>query len=168
MIELVIKARNGDKSAFGILIEKHKQSMYKIARTYFSEPMDIDDAMGEAVLSCWKNIHTLREPKHFKTWLIRILINKCNEMASLHKDCVSLDSLSEYELPITQPEHSDDFSIIDAAEPKYRLVLLMYYGEGFKIREISDLTGLPQGTVSSQLKRGREQLAEKLAKEGLI
>lgn len=171
MTELVLLAKRGDKQAFAALIERNKQSLYKIARSYFSEPMDIDDAVAETICLCWKNIGTLRKPEYFKTWLCRILINTCNKMRASVKDTVPLDDMREYEIPAAPDgtDNNDGFSrLMELAGDRYRLVLLLYYGEGFKISEISGLTGMPQGTVSSYLKRGREQLARRLKEEDLF
>lgn len=43
---------------------------------------------------------------------------------------------------------------------KYRLVILLYYMEGFNIREISDILDMKESTVKSRLQRGRKQVAE--------
>ena len=74
--DLIKRARSGDTEAFIALIEAHRQSLYKVARGFFSEPMDIEDAISETVFSCWEHLSTLKRPETFKTWLTRILINK--------------------------------------------------------------------------------------------
>ena len=80
MKELISRAQSGDPEAFIQLIELNKQSLYKVAKGYFSERMDVEDAISETVSVCWEQISTLRNPEFFKTWLIRILINKCNDI----------------------------------------------------------------------------------------
>ena len=95
MTELVLSAKRGDKEAFSELIRRSEQTMYKIARSYFSEPMEIDDCIAETVCLCWKNIGKLKKPEYFRTWLCRILINTCGRMLRQRHDCVSLDELPE-------------------------------------------------------------------------
>ena len=171
MTELVILAKRGDKDAFAELIGRCEQSMYKIARSFFSEPMDIDDSMAQTVMLCWKNINRLKKPEYFKTWLCRILINTCKDMLSKRRGYVPLDELPENMQPAdrTASAEGDGFSrLMELADPRYRLVMLLYYGEGFKISEISGMTGLPQGTVSSHLMRGRQQLAKRLKEEDIL
>lgn len=77
---LVRKAMKGDADAFAELIRANMQSMYKTAWVYLGNEHDIADAMQEAVLACYEKIGTLKNTKYFRTWLIRILINKCNDI----------------------------------------------------------------------------------------
>ena len=170
MTELVLSAKRGDKDSFARLIELNRQTMYKIARSFFSEPMDIDDSIAETVLLCWKNIGKLKRPEYFRTWLCRILINTCKDMISQRRDHISLDELPENMQPAdsTARTEGDGFAaLMELTDPRYRLVMLLYYGEGFKVSEISGLTGLPQGTVSSHLMRGRQQLAKRLKEDDI-
>lgn len=168
MTDTVISAQRGDKQAFTELIGQNRQCLYKIARSYFREPMDIDDCVSEAICICWDKLGQLRKPEYFRTWLCRILINVCRSMLAKRSDCVSFDELREDELPAAV-DTMDDFSLLVGLTDKhYRLPLVLYYGEGFKISEISEMTGIPEGTVSSYLKRGREQLAKRLREENLI
>lgn len=177
MTELVLSAKRGDKEAFAELIERSKQSMYKIARSFFSEPMDVDDSIAETVLLCWKNIGKLKKPEYFRTWLCRILINTCSSMLSRRRQYVPLDELPENMQPASRGtipgedgvSGGDGFSaLMEMTDPRYRLVMLLYYGEDFKVSEISEMTGLPPGTVSSHLMRGRQQLAKRLKEEDIL
>lgn len=153
------QARSGDPEAFIALMEAHRQSLYKVARGFFSEPMDIEDAISETVISCWEHLSTLKKPEAFKTWLTRILINKCNDIKRQRKNIVPLEQLAEAAATSPGPDDTSFESLICAVSPPYRVVLILHYSEGYKAREIADLLRLPLGTVTSRLKRGREQLA---------
>ncbi len=168
MIELIRMAQRGNPEAFARLMERSKQSMYKVARAYLSIPMDVDDAISEAVLTCWVSIGKLRQPEYFRTWLVRIVINKCKDILSERCSTVPLEQLAESEQPSVYDESTDFDRLIMMLDERYRPVLVLYYGENMRIREISEATGIPEGTVSSHLKRGREQLAERLRKDGII
>lgn len=78
MNTLVKRAMNHDVDAFVELMEKNTASMYKVARAFLHNDDDIADAIQDTILTCLEKIGTLREPKYFKTWMIRILINHCN------------------------------------------------------------------------------------------
>ena len=95
MIEQIRKAREGDPDAFIQLMDAHKQAMYQVARGYFSNPMDVEDVLSETVLTCWERLGTLRRPEFFKTWLIRILINNCNDLIRSRRRLVPLDGIPE-------------------------------------------------------------------------
>ena len=77
---LIKKARQGDTDAFVELMERQKQSMYKVARSYLHREEDIADAMQETVLDCYEKLGQLKSDRYFSTWLIRILINNCNDI----------------------------------------------------------------------------------------
>ncbi len=168
MKELIQKAQSGDPEAFIQLIERSKQSLYKVARGYFTEAMDAEDAISETVMTCWEQISLLNKPEYFKTWLLRILINKCNDIKRKQKKTVALDSISEIAQPAADFEKLDYMTLMDRLSDTYRTVLILFYGEGFKAREISRILSMPIGTVTSRLKRGREQLAAILKERGAL
>ena len=101
----------------------------------------------------------LKKPEYFKTWLIRILINKCNDIKRKQRNIVSLDSLPEMAQQDADPGNLEYDNLMNAISDTYRVILILYYSEGFKVKEICKILNLPVGTVTSRLKRGREQLA---------
>ena len=74
--ELIKKAKNGDKGAFTDLIINIQDELYKIARMRLSSEEDIDDAIQETMISAFYGIKHLKHTQYFKTWIIKILINK--------------------------------------------------------------------------------------------
>lgn len=62
------------------MIEQNRQSMYKVARSYFQNEEDIADALQDTIEACYRSIPHLANPEYFRTWLIRITINKCNDI----------------------------------------------------------------------------------------
>ena len=56
---------------------KYEKSLFLLAVTYLHNTEDARDVVQEAALAAWRNLHTLRQPKYFKTWLTRIVINRC-------------------------------------------------------------------------------------------
>ena len=136
---LIRKAKKGDKDAFCRLMDEQVQSMYKVACAYLKNDEDVADAIQDTILSCYENLKSLKQNKYFKTWMIRILINKC-------KDILKRKNLVTY---------TDE-----PLDNKYRPVILLYYMEGFNIREISEILDMKESTVKSRLQRGRKQIAE--------
>ena len=81
MIEkLVKKAQKGDTEAFGKLIIILQEDLYKIARSRLKQEADIQDAVQDTIVTAFQTIKTLSKISAFKTWIIKILINKCNDM----------------------------------------------------------------------------------------
>lgn len=155
MEELIRRARAGDGAAFVELVEGQKSALYKVARSYLHNDADAADAIGETVLACFEKLDTLRQPRYFRTWLVSILIRKCQDILRERKRSVPLNEIVE--LGQDEPGHArtEFLSLLDSLDEKYRTVLLLYYGEGFTAREIAQATGLNTETVKTRLKRAR-------------
>ena len=118
--------------------------------------------LSETVLTCWERLGTLRRPEFFKTWLIRILMNNCNDLIRSRRRLVPLDGIPE---PAETIREDDLPGLLDQLERQTRLILILHYSQGYKTREIAKMLGLPHGTVTSRLKRGRDKLEKLLAEE---
>lgn len=156
---LIRKAKKGDKDAFCRLMDENVQSMYKIAAAYLKNDEDVADAIQDTILSCYENLRSLRKNRYFKTWLIRILINKCKDVMQKNKLVTFMDQIPE--TPFHEEYAAMEWAqVLETLDSKYRLVVLLYYMEGFSVREISDALDMKESTVKSRLHRGRKQIAE--------
>ena len=92
--------------------------------------------------------------------MTRILINKCKDILAKNQRTLPMEDLPE------NPSHPQGYSLaewnatLSLLDEKYRMVLLLYYMEGFSIREIAQILDLQEPTVKSRLQRGRRQLAD--------
>ena len=162
MKKLVRKARAGDADSFIALMEANKENMYKIAWSYLKCEADVADVMQETVLKCFEKIKTLDNPKFFKTWLTRILINNCNDIIRKGKTVELLADYQENEVA-EKPEDLRAFhELIQSLDEKYRTILVLYYVEGFKINEIAEILDVNINTISSRLQRSRAILKNEL------
>lgn len=158
MIQLVEKAIRGDVDAFLELMEKNSLAMYKVARGILKNDDDVADAIQDTILNCFEKIYTLRKPEYFKTWMIRILINECNQILG-HYQRVNMPG----ELPETAGQDASlaefEFKeMLELVDEKYRIILVLHYVQGFKISEIAELLELNENTVKTRLSRAREQI----------
>lgn len=80
MEQLVEQAKSGDRDAFEKLIMLLEKDLYRIAKLRLNNKEDIFDAVQETIIIAFQSIHKLRQPKYFKTWLIKILINQSNSI----------------------------------------------------------------------------------------
>lgn len=157
---LVKKAIKGDSEAFIHLMELNEVSLYKTAKAILANEEDIGDAIQETILAAYRNLNTLKKPKYFKTWLIRILINKCNDIINTNKKVVLLE---EY----TTTGYCDQTDIqlevqccMEALSKEQQTVLNLYYHQGFNTREIAQLLGENENTVKSRLTRAKKILKD--------
>ena len=164
-LELVKKAKNGDEAAFIRLMELQSDCMYKMAKTILKNEEDVADAMAETVLTCWEKISTLKKDRYVKTWMIRILLNKCYDLLRRKELLLTEDTVSETGAREEGYGMAEWEQVLQSLDEKYRLVMLLYYVDGFKIREISEILDIPAATVKTRLVRGRKQLSEEMKME---
>lgn len=165
MGQLIKKAMKGDADAFTELIEQNMQSMYKTAWVYLKNDMDIADAIQDTILACFENIDTLRNPKYFKTWLTRVLINKCNDIIRKRQYYEDIEVVQLEGQLDQQFERCEWKELLNSLEEKYSIVILMYYYDGLSVKEIGQALGLNPNTVLTRLRRGRQQLRKEFEKD---
>ena len=169
---LIKKAKKGDEEAFIKVIDEYMTQMYKIARSRLKDEDSIGDAIQETILAAFTNIKKLKETCYFKTWLIKILINKCNDIIKDNNVIYVEDynllvnaNLSYYE---SSGEKLDFESILNKLNNEYRLVVVMYYVNRLTIKEISEVLSEKEGTIKSRLSRARQQLKTHYSTENVL
>ena len=128
-------------------MDEHLQCMYKMASAYLKNDEDVADAIQDTILSCYENLKSLKQNRYFKTWMLRILINKCKDILKQKKQVTYTDKMPE--TPFYEEEYAakEWAQMLEPLDNKYRLVILLYYMEGFNIREISDILDMKESTV---------------------
>ncbi len=160
MDSLIRKAKRQDADAFCQLMDLHMQSMYKVANAYLKNDEDAADAIQDTILTCYEKLPTLRQNRYFKTWMIRILINKCNNILAKNRHLHPMETLPENGRRADGYDHVEWNATLMLLDEKYRIVLLLYYMEGFSVKDIAQILDLKEPTVKSRLQRGRRQLAD--------
>lgn len=164
MGNLVLKAQKGDKKAFMELIKSNEKSMYKVARAMVFNEEDIKDVFQDTIIKAYESIEKLKEPQYFSTWLIRILINNCNDVIKKRKKVISLEIVKE-ESYKEKFKNVDLYMAINELEEDLKMVIIMFYFMDMAIKDIAKAQSIAEGTVKSRLNRARKKLEEKLSKE---
>ncbi len=155
-------AKKGDKEAFSKLIQEIKIKLYKTGMAILKNDDDVCDALQETLINAYTKITTLKNPKYFNTWIIRIMINNCYEIIRKNNRVSKITEKIEqsidnyYEIYCAQ---SDLENILKQLDEDLRLVTVLYYYDDLKVKEISKLLNIPEGTVKSRLSRARKILA---------
>lgn len=158
--KLVKQAQNGDADAFVQLMEENRQKMYKVVICYVNNPEDAADIMQDTMLTVFEKIRDLKEPGYFKTWLTRILINKCKDFLDKRSWEIAFGEMPEKAYSDTALDHLMYEELIQAVDEQYRDILVLHYVEGFKAKEIAEVLGMKDATVRTRLRRGRENLMQ--------
>ena len=137
--------------------------LYRISCGMLQNPQDRMDAVQEATIKAWANVAKLRRAEFFETWLTRILINECHNILKARRNIVSLESLPERGAYEGSNKPLRDALL--ALEMDLRLPVLLYYMEGYKLREIAEILRIPEGTVKTRMVRAKKILKTLLEEE---
>jgi RNA polymerase sigma-70 factor (ECF subfamily) len=158
----VLRAQKGNHDAFVHIIGMCEGPMYRIAKSILHSDAECADAMQETIEKAYKSIKKLNEPRYFKTWLIRILINECRKISKIRQRVIPVPAIEELSY---HPRMAESFALSEAVrrlDEELRVIVNLYYVEDLPVKEVASLLGQPEGTVKSRLARAREKLANEL------
>lgn len=155
---LINKARRGDKEAFVDLMKVNELALYKVAKSILKNDADVEDAMQETILTALEKITSLKEESYFKTWLTKILINKCNDILRKNKITVQMEEFYDAGYTENFIDHISMKEGLKILTQEQQLVLDLYYVMGFNAREISEMLSEKESTIKVRLFRSRNKL----------
>lgn len=148
-----------DKNFFVQEIDKASGMLYRVSYAILQNNEDCKDAMQEAALKAWEKRGSLRDPKHFTTWLTRILINESRNIQRKRRGVVSLEEVPE---PATDPPDLSLDLLLQQMPARLRLPLMLKYSEGLSYEQIAKTLRLPLSTVRGRIYRAKQQLRKEL------
>lgn len=159
-IELVNASKNGNSNAFSKLIKLYEKDLYRVAKGILKNDDDALDCIQDTILNAYKGIKKLSKDEYFKTWLIKILINCCNDLIrSREKLCTYIDYSNKEDNNINLERLQID-EAMEKLDEEMRLPVILYYFEDMSISDIANSLKIPEGTVKSRLSRARSKLKE--------
>lgn len=167
-MEVVKGPDNGREERLIRLMEQYEQDLLRMCCAYLRDRALAQDAVQEAFLKAYKGLDSFRGDCAEKTWLTRIAINVCKTMRKnawfrLVERRVALEDMP-LPAPDTDPDHQALALEVMRLPARYREVVLLYYYQGMKVREIGEALDISAPAVSKRLKQARNKLH--LAMEG--
>lgn len=145
------------------LVETYSPMLLRLACTRLENPADAEDVVQEVFLKLLTACPAFRDAEHEKAWLIRTTLHRA---ADLRKAASRRNVPLEEALLASAPEPEDRLlAAVRALPEKYDAVIHLHYYEGYSLKEIGKLLGLPTATVGTRLARGRERLRQSLKEE---
>ena len=123
------------------------------------------DAVQNALLKGWRSRYSVKDAQSFRPWLVRIAVNESKNLLRRGFDLELKENVAD--APKDRDLQMDVRQAVYSLPEKYRLPVLLFYFEGMAVADIAQALDLPQGTVISQLHRGRERLREELKDYGI-
>lgn len=151
---------------FNNIYQEHKRTVFGIACNYTKSHNDANDIIQEVFMKLYLSKKSFNDEEHIKAWLIRVTINACKKhlLSPWIKRTLPLDDTILFE---DDKEDSELFHAVMSLSKKYRLVVHLYYYEGYSISEISSILDTKESTIKVRLMRARNQLKLKLKEEWL-
>jgi RNA polymerase sigma-70 factor (ECF subfamily) len=186
--ELVGRLRRGDAAAFRILMQRHNQRLFRMARSILRDSADAEDAVQDAYVLAFTRIDQFREAASLGTWLSRIVLNEAFRRLRQRKDMSGLDGNDGFfsgKEPIAQvipfpgaqgqttPEEDAARAeirrvlerAIDALPDVFRVVFVQREIEQMSIAETAACLDVPEGTVKTRLYRANYLLGLSLRQQ---
>ena len=157
MTDLIKRSNKGDKEAFALLMDMHRQMLYNTALLVLHQEDDALDAIQDAILACWENLPTLRKDQYFKTWLVKILLNKCRDIQRSQSHYAFVEELPESGDEPDWDTHMDVGRAMDRLGDQDQLILSLFYYDDLNIRQIAEALSISEGAVRTRLTRSRER-----------
>lgn len=177
-INLIEKAKGGDRKALAELVKKYEQTVYNFSFKICRDPDKAENIMQETFLSMVRSLHQFDGSSKLSTWIYRIVANHCLMAArkQRHKSFVSIDDenslYDESEIadwntaPFKSTENRELREILDKAiqklAPDYRIVFLLRDVEGLSTEETAKASQLTIAAVKSRLHRARAFLRKEI------
>ena len=181
--ELIIRAQNGNASAFEELIYNYDKKVLALAMKYVKNEDDAKDIYQDVFIRVYKGLKKFQFNSEFSTWLYRIVVNVClthktrsgrREFISIHTDNEDESINTGLELEDSQPvpervvtnnEISEHINkALDALSPRQKMIFILKHYEGYKLKEIAEMLRCGEGTIKKYLfdavRKMRTQLAD--------
>lgn len=147
-------------------VEKYADMIMRIAYQNVFNKTDAEDITQEVFIKLMKNIKKLKSKEHIKAWLIRVTINLSKDY---NKNFWNTNTTGmEEDIKYFDDESQDILRELSKLKPIYRNIIYLYYYQGYKIKEISEILQINQNTISTYLTRARNELKEILEDGGEI
>jgi RNA polymerase sigma-70 factor (ECF subfamily) len=175
LLDIIEKAKKGDQSAFQQIVEKYKTQVASIAYKMVGDYEDAKDISQIVFVKTYQNLVNFDTTKKLSTWLYRITINASIDFIRKHKKHKHelLDNIfGELKEKKQDVERIYQRSLIKWAiddsmtslNPRQKAVFVLRDLEGLDIKEVAQITGMPQATVRWYLHRARSKLRSELSR----
>ena len=143
------------------IVNRWGDMVYRLALARTASVPDAEDVFQEVFLRYFRHEDKFHNDEYRKAWLIRCTLNRCKSLLSSpwRKRVVPLETAEEVGV---EDDYREVYSAVLSLPAKYRAVIHLHYFEGLSVAEIAQMLRVPEGTVKSQLSRGRALLRDML------
>ena len=149
-----------DKETFCAGIVDCQETMFRAAKAILQNDQDAEDAVQEAICTAFARRDSLREMDKFRSWVLRILTNKCYDACRKRRNTVDLEAAGEVPAAtgLDTAERLSLWQAVMSLSDDLRATVTLFYYDGMSVREIGGILGISEAAVKTRLRRGRERL----------
>ena len=147
-------------------LNKNKEKLFKIAYMYLKNKDDAMDVIHESILKAYRNIDSLKELENIDKWFIRILVNTAIDYIRKSAKTLLVED-KDMELLINKSKKEEDgFNLlIENLDEELRLIIVLKYFHGYKIREISEILNIKESQVKNKIHKALNLLRKEIEEE---
>lgn len=145
------------KADIKAVIEKYSNMLFRISYCILCNRQDAEDALQDTFFKYITKAPEFKDDEHEKAWLIKVITNISKNMliTRLKRKTVDIEELKHIGVNDTD---SGVFSAVMELPVKYKMVMTLYYIEGYTSAQISDMLSISEAAVRKRLQKGRELL----------
>lgn len=149
------------------LVDQYGDMILRLAYTYLKNKADAEDVVQDVFMKIIEKNPHFNDKAHEKSWVMKVTVNIFQNKLNLFwkRNRCSIDEVAEIAAYDTYDTDSDVLKAVMSLHDKYRIVVYMYYYEGYSTPEISKLIEKSEATVRLLLHRARNKLKELLKEE---
>lgn len=150
-----------------LLYGKYSGSVYRLAFSYLKNSADAEDIVQEVFMKLFSAELKFPDERSEKAWIMTVTANKCRDMlrSLTYKYFHHSVALEDADLIYETPEESAVYHAVMELPPKYRIVIHLYYYEGYSTAETAKIIGISETAVQTRLYRGRNLLKKSLGED---
>lgn len=176
-LKLIEQCRGGNFNNFRKLVEETSPFAFSVAFRMLGNEDEAKDVVQETMIKIWQSLNKIKSAEVYKTWLYRIVVNKCYDQMRKRKRnpefvadertwALISDSVVGVEgLTLENEELSAIIMILtEKLSPRQKAVFVLSDLEGMTNDEVAEITGINKSAVKANLYYARKSLSEKIEK----
>ena len=156
--DLVRTALEGDRDAFGVLVESHWDRLVRLARSVVGDA-EAEDVAQDSLVVAWTRLARLSDPQSFGPWVSRIVFRRCLRASRRQRGRVSLDAVPEPSRWCDPEVSVSAWQVLARLAPRQSAVLHLTAVEGMTDAEIARILGITPASVRAHRRRARAGVA---------
>lgn len=148
--------------------DRQVKRVYRLAMVLMGNISDAEDVTQTVFLKAWEKKPDFRDADHEIAWILTTTRNQCKDIhkSFYRRKRADLENAPEPQVTLETQMDSEIWEALQSLAEKYRMVLYLYYYEGYSVKELSVILRRRESTLQTQLATGRKQMKSLLESKG--